>query len=175
MVAACASAACPICFEQPCEVVPLCCPETGRAETEVLTRMNTVKTTIADHRCLPQFTNEIGVDSGYIHDVHNVSPMQSPKKTLVRGFRLDADILRMLQIAARRNRTSENSFVESLLLRRLKIDPLIPVFDYIGLGRDAINQLSESLLQLQLRCTEHGHNLAVTICQSNQSSAGAAY
>jgi hypothetical protein len=66
--------------------------------------------------------------------------VQSPKR-LIKSFRLRADILQMLRIAARRHGVTENALVESLLESRLRVDPIIEAFDVISLGRNTFMQI----------------------------------
>jgi uncharacterized protein (DUF1015 family) len=66
--------------------------------------------------------------------------VQNPK-TLVKSFRLRAEVLEMLRIAALRRGVTENALVEKLLTSRLRIDPIVDAFDVISLGREIFMQV----------------------------------
>lgn len=57
------------------------------------------------------------------------------RKSEIKSFRLDAGTLKRLRIVARREKVTENAFVQNLLSQRVKADPLIRAFPYIVLSR----------------------------------------
>lgn len=68
--------------------------------------------------------------------------MQSPRE--VRAFRLDKNVLRMIQMSARRHGVSENALVEGILAKNLRTDPLLHAIDYICVGKETFTSLLES-------------------------------
>lgn len=62
--------------------------------------------------------------------------MQS-RKSEVKAFRLGVDLLKGIRTAAKREGVSENAFVQNLLSRRVKADPIIRAFPYIVLSRQS--------------------------------------
>ncbi len=65
--------------------------------------------------------------------------MQSPKE--VRSFRLDKGLLRMLEVSAGRHGINENALVEGILVRKMKIDPILLAFDYVCVERETFASL----------------------------------
>lgn len=60
--------------------------------------------------------------------------MQS-RKSATRAYRLDVELIEGLNKAATREGVSENSFVQNLLTRRVKADPLIHAFPSVVISR----------------------------------------
>lgn len=57
------------------------------------------------------------------------------RKSATSSFRFDAELIEGLKKAAKHEGVSENSFVESVLSRRVRADPIIHAFPYIILSR----------------------------------------
>lgn len=54
----------------------------------------------------------------------------------MKGFRLRQETLEGLQIASRRNGMTENSFVEKVLTRRIRVDSLLQAFESLTIGKE---------------------------------------
>ncbi len=54
---------------------------------------------------------------------------------MTKTFRLEADLIEELERIARRDGVSENSFVQGVLSRRVRADPLVRAFPYIVLSK----------------------------------------
>ena len=63
------------------------------------------------------------------------------RKSKVRSFRLDSGLLEELKTVAEREKTSENAFVEGILARRIKTDPIITAFPYVVLSRKSFSSI----------------------------------
>lgn len=63
------------------------------------------------------------------------------RKSATRAYRLDVELIEGLKKAARREGVSENSFVQNLLARRVKADPLIHAFPYVVLSRRVLTPI----------------------------------
>jgi len=57
------------------------------------------------------------------------------RKSTTRAYRLDVELVEGLKKAARREGVSENSFVQNLLGRRVKVDLLVNAIPYVLLSR----------------------------------------
>jgi hypothetical protein len=66
--------------------------------------------------------------------------MQS-RKSEVKAFRLDSELLKGVRTVARREGVSESAFVQNLLSHRVKADPLIRAFPFIVLSRQSFVQI----------------------------------
>lgn len=60
------------------------------------------------------------------------------RKSAIRAYRLDLELIEGLKKAARREGVSENSFVQNTLSQRVTANPLIHAFPYIVLSRRTI-------------------------------------
>jgi hypothetical protein len=59
------------------------------------------------------------------------------RKSEIKAFRFDSELVKEVRVAARREGVSENAFVHNLLTQRVKADPLIRAFPYIVLSRQS--------------------------------------
>ncbi|MDG6925480.1 MAG: hypothetical protein JRN09_02895 [Nitrososphaerota archaeon] len=53
------------------------------------------------------------------------------RRTRIKSYRLDSEILQRLNVASKRAGKAENAFISELIEERLAIDPLIPAFSEI--------------------------------------------
>jgi hypothetical protein len=63
------------------------------------------------------------------------------RRSVTKSFRLDADLVDDLERVAKREGISENSFVQGILSRRMRADPLIRAFPLIVLSRTSFVQI----------------------------------
>jgi hypothetical protein len=99
------------------------------------------------------------------------------KKTEVRSFSLDSELLRNLKVAARREGVSENAFVEGLLSDRVRIDPVYHAVQSIVLDKQTFSSVlgmthSEGLDIVGYNLGKSGYTLARELYQSNGVELG---
>lgn len=76
--------------------------------------------------------------------MHNVAHVQRRRSSL-RSFRIDDELLQRLKFAARREEVSENSLVERLLSQRLRLDPIYHAFQSVTVSRDIFGKILGAL------------------------------
>ena len=73
--------------------------------------------------------------------VDKVSGSSNNKKTVIRSFRLNADLSKKLSLAATRAGMTENAFVANMLAKKVDLSPLISPFGGIGLSRELFREI----------------------------------